>query len=157
MVYTSIFLTTYWRIVYALLLPLAFSQTISVHVQRFKMCNINQQGFLSLLFAGVQDGLRFLRPGLKTHIPAFPTQTNMTVPLVQVIIFRGVTQSLKFQDGSCWRQPLKNQQRAWPAVERGKGNASTRQKEPEHVVNIGCHDGGPERVKCHNSLAGQIP
>ena len=28
-------------------------------------------------------------------------------------------------------------------------------KKSEHVVNIGCHDGGPERVKGHNSLAGQ--
>ena len=54
MFYTSIFLTTheeqYWRIVYTLLLPLAFSQTISVHVQRFKMCKANYQSFLSLPF-----------------------------------------------------------------------------------------------------------
>lgn len=60
MFHTSIFLTSHeeqeWRIVYTFLLPLAFSQTISAYVQRFKMCNVNYQGFLSLLFAGVQDG-----------------------------------------------------------------------------------------------------
>ena len=94
--------------------------------------------------------------GLEPHIyPTVPNLDNMTVSLVEVIIFRGVTQSSKIQDGSCWRQPLRNHYPAWQAVKRGKGNDCTREKEPEHVVNIGCHDGGPERVKSHNSLAGQ--
>ena len=66
--------------------------------------------------------------------------------LVEVIIFR-VTQSLKSQDGGCWRQPLRNHYPPWQAVKQGKGSAFKREKEPEHAVNIRCHDGGPERVE----------
>ena len=79
------------RVVYTLLLPLAFSQTISAHVQRFKMCNTNYQGCLRV-YKTYYDSCS---SGLATNC-SIPMTKSLWSLLVEVIIFR-VTQSLNLK------------------------------------------------------------